>query len=171
MPGEEEGLDPRTLEYFEQIQHSAGESDRGLVIFTTSQIDFYLRRILETFLIDDKSVEELFDGAFAPFSSLSGKTAAAYLMGLISKREKRCIDAIRKVRNVFAHDLKASFEHERVKKICSQPPIYDGRLCDRDAFLHKAMNIIPPLIYRDARIRREWKRSELTDDVANSSPE
>src|ERR1700687_4331913 len=105
MLEKETEIDPRTLEYFNQIRCSVGESDRGIVIFTAAQIDFYLTRILKAFLIDDKSVEDLFVGPFAPFSSLSGKTRAALLMGLISKKEARKIDAVRKVRNIFAHVL------------------------------------------------------------------
>ena len=102
-------VEKRTLEHFEHMRHSKGESDRGLVIFTASQIDFHLRRILEAFLIDDKAVSDLFDGPFAPFSSLSGKTRVAHLLGLISKSEAKRIDAVRKVRNFFAHTIEASF--------------------------------------------------------------
>ena len=156
-------IDKRNLEYFNQLANSKDESDRGLVIFTASQIEHYLRRILKGFLIDDKSVSELFDGPFAPFSTLSGKTRAAYLLGLISKGEAKRIDAVRKVRNIFAHTIEASFDHEKVKRLCAKKPIHDGRLADRDAFLHMAMNTVLPLTYRDMRVKKEWKRSELTD--------
>lgn len=156
--------DQRTLDFIEQITQSDGESDRGLVLFSAAHIDHYLRRILETFLIDDKSIRDLLDSPFAPFSTLSGKTRAAFAMGLISREEMSRIDAVRKVRNVFAHYIDASFEHEEVKELCAKPPIYDGRLCDRDAFLHMAMNTVPALIYRDIRVKTEWKRVELKEE-------
>jgi hypothetical protein len=87
-------------------------------------------------------------------------------MGLISREEGKRIDAVRKVRNIFAHEMDASFGCDKVKELCAKPPIYDGRLCNRDAFLHMAMNTIPPLIYRDIRIRAEWKRAELRKEDA-----
>jgi hypothetical protein len=166
MTNEETEVDEKTLELLQHMRAAADESDRGEVIFVTAQIDLYLRRVLESFLIDDKSVEDLFDTPFAPFSTLSGKTKVAYLMGLISKTEAQRIDAVRKVRNVFAHDLGASFDHEDVKKLCSKPPIFDGRLCDRDAFFHMALNVIPRLMYRDIRVRKELKRVALTNEQA-----
>jgi hypothetical protein len=161
-------IDKRYLEFLREMAQSTGESDRGLVLFSAAQIDHYLRRILEAFLIDDKSVGDLFDSPFAPFSTLSGKTRAAFAMGLISRAEGKRIDAVRRVRNIFAHEMDASFERDEVKELCAKPPIYDGRLCDRDAFLHMAMNTIPPLMYRDIRVRAEWKRAELCKEDAHA---
>ncbi len=162
-------IDKRTLELIEHMAESEGESDRGLVIFVAAQIEHYLRRIIEEFMINDKSVRELFDGPFAPFSSLSGKTRAAFLLGLVSRAEAKRIDAVRRVRNIFAHTIEASFDHEAVKRLCAKEPIHDGRLTDRDAFLHMAGNTVLALMYRDIRVKKEWKRSELTDEEANGA--
>jgi hypothetical protein len=49
------------------------------VIFSAAQIDLSLRKILEAFLVKNKLVEDLFDDAFAPLSSLSGKTKMAFV--------------------------------------------------------------------------------------------
>ena len=155
----------RTLEYGDLFQVTAGESDRGLVITTAAHVEFYLERILKAFLADDKDVKDLFEGPFAPFGTLSGKTKATHLMGLISKDEARRVDAMRKVRNVFAHEIHASFEHPKVMKLCAKAPIYDGRLVDRDAFLHMAMNTVNHLIYRDIGIAAHHKRQHLTDEA------
>jgi hypothetical protein len=166
IPGvEDEGTsetERRTLLFMEHMRHSAGESDRGLVLFLAAQLDSYLREILEAFLIHDNSVRELFDGPYAPFASLSGKTKAAFVLGLVTSEEADCIDAVRKVRNVFAHEIDASFDHDKVKRLCQKPPIFDGRLCDRDAFLHMGLNAAPPLLYRKLLVERKWRRSELT---------
>jgi mannitol operon repressor len=129
-----------------------------LVIFAAAQIDFYLRKILEAFLVRTKMVEELFGDAFAPLSSLSGKSKIAFVLGLITKSEMDRIDAVRKVRNVFAHEMQGSFEHPKVKKLCGKKPIFDGRLCDRDAFLHLAMNVVPSLMYRRLEVRQLVER-------------
>lgn len=154
----------RTLEYGDLLQATAGESDRGLVITAAAHVEVYLERILKAFLIDDADVKELFEGPFAPFGSLSGKIKAARLMGLITKEEAKRVDAMRKVRNVFAHEINASFDRPDVKKLCAKSPIHDGRLTDRDAFLHMAMNTVTHLIYRDIGVAAFHKRKPLTNE-------
>jgi len=165
-PVAETELDERTLLLMQHMSHSAEESDRGHVLFLAAQMDSYLREVLESFLVDHKSVTELFEGPYAPFGSLSAKTKAAFVLGLISQEEAARVDAVRKVRNVFAHEIDASFEHSEVKKLCAKPPIFDGRLCDRDAFFHMGMNAVIPLLYRTVRVKREWRRTELTSQEA-----
>jgi len=150
----ENNVKEHTQELLEVLIHSAGESDRGIIIVIAAHIEDCLQRIIESFLIDSKEVKQLFTGTYAPFGSLSGKTKAAYLMGLITKKELSCINAVRKVRNIFAHHIDADFEHEEVAKLCRKEPIYDGRLCDRDAFLHMAQNAVLPLLYRDLKNKR-----------------
>ncbi|MEQ9231161.1 MAG: hypothetical protein RIF46_10800 [Cyclobacteriaceae bacterium] len=158
----------RTLELMEHMKFAEGESDRGYVLFLAAQADEYLKRILQAFLVEDELSRGLFEGAFAPFHSLDGKTRAAFAMGLISRDEMAQIQALRKVRNIFAHSMDASFESVDVVKICSKPPVYCEWLCSRDAFLHMAMNIVLPLLYREILVRKQWKRMELSRSEANS---
>jgi regulator of PEP synthase PpsR (kinase-PPPase family) len=94
-------------------------------------------------------VEELFEGPYAPLGSLSGKTKVPYLLGLITKDERDRINAVRQVRNVFAHEIDAGFEYPKIKKICAKPIVDCGRMCSRDEFLHIAQNTVLPLLYRD----------------------
>ncbi len=159
----EDNIRERNEELLEALQQSSGESDRGIVLIIAAHIDECLRRLITSFLIDSNYVDDLFEGPYAPFGSLSGKTRAAYLMGLITKQELETIDAVRGVRNVFAHERDASFEHPKIKKICEKPPIFDGRLGNRDAFLHATQNIVLPLLYRDLYEGAAWKRQELTN--------
>jgi hypothetical protein len=152
----------RTLLLMHHMKQATGESDRGYVLFLAAQMDNYLRDVLESFLIEHKAVAELFEGPYAPFGSLSAKTKAAFVLGLITREEAALVDAVRKVRNIFAHEIDASFDSEEVKKLCAKPPICDGRLCDRDAFFHMGMNAVYPLLYRNVVVKREWRRIELT---------
>ncbi|MCE9550993.1 MAG: hypothetical protein K8R50_08335 [Betaproteobacteria bacterium] len=162
----------RNQEVQQTFQHSSNESDRGITLIIAAHIEECLRRLIESFLINSSEVEKLFEGSYAPFGSLSGKTKAAYVMGLITKDELRRIDAVRNVRNVFAHHIDANFEHPKIKKICEAPPIYDGRLCNRDAFLHTAQNTVFPILYRDINLGKAWKRRELTiSDFAKQAKE
>lgn len=153
----------RNEELMKALVHSKDESDRGITIIIAAHMEDCLRRLIESFLIDSKETSGLFEGPYAPFGSLSGKTKAAFVMGLITKSEMDRIDALRQVRNVFAHHIDADFEHQKIKKICAKEPVHDGRLCDRDAFLHMAQNTVINIIYRDIRAKREWKRKELTN--------
>jgi hypothetical protein len=152
----------RTIMLMKHMSHSVGESDRGLVLFLAAQMDVYLRDVLESFLVEHKSVTELFEGPYAPLGSLSAKTKAAFVLGLITREQAARVDAVRKVRNVFAHEIDASFDSEEVKKLCAKSPILDGRLCDRDAFFHMGMNATYPLLYRSIVVKRDWRRTELT---------
>lgn len=148
------------------LEHSEGESDRGITLIIAAHIEACLRRLLEAVLIDSPETKGLFEGPYAPFGSLSGKTQAAFVMGLITKSEHDQIDAVRAVRNVFAHEASASFEHPKIKKICSKPIVNGGRMILRDEFLHMASNAVLPLLYRDLEVST-LKRQELTQEVIN----
>lgn len=157
----------RNEEFSKVMQYSAEESDRGITLIIAAHIDSCLRRILEAALIESKETGELFDGPYAPFGSLSGKTRAAFLMGLITRNEYDRIDAVRGVRNVFAHEADASFEHSKIKKICARPIVDAGRMIARDEFLHMATNVVLPLLYRDLQVSH-WRREQLTQDDVNA---
>ncbi len=148
------------------LEHSADESDRGITLIIAAHIEACLRRILESVLIDSKEVASLFDGPYAPFGSLSGKMQAAFVLGLITKDERDRIDAVRGVRNVFAHEANANFEHPKMVKICNRPIVNGGRMILRDEFLHMASNAVLPLLYRDLKIAG-WRRPELTQRMVN----
>ena len=163
----------RSNEFMELMKSLGNEFDRGMVITTAAVLDFYLERVIRAFLVNSSEVKDLFEGPYAPFGNLSGKIKAAHLMGLISKEESERINAVRKVRNVFAHEIAASFNHPHVVALCSKAPIYDGKNADRDAFLHMAINTGVELIYRDMDIltkhkRKPFKRNELTSVLAPS---
>lgn len=138
------------------------ESDRGVTLIIAAHIEECLRRIVESFLIDSKNVKDLFEGPYAPFGSLSGKSKAAFVMGLITKRELEEIEAVRQVRNVFAHEISASFEHPKIEKIC-RPLVNSWGMIPRDSFLHMATNAVLPLLYRDLELSGS-KRLELTNE-------
>jgi len=159
--------------YFERLkevqsvmEHSAGESDRGITLIIAAHIEDCLRRIIESVLIDAKETKSLFEGPYAPFGSLSGKTQAAFVMGVITRSERDRIDAVRHVRNVFAHEASASFEHPKIEKICRKPVVDGGRMILRDEFLHMAQNVVFPLLYRNLSLG-SWRREELTQETIN----
>ena len=166
MPISEDHAWERAQELRATMEHSAGESDRGITLIIASHVEACLRRVLEAVLIESKETEKLFEGPYAPFGSLSGKTQAAFVMGLITKRELDEINALRGVRNVFAHEADASFEHPKIAKICNKEVVNSGGMTPRDEFLHMAQNVVLPLLYRDLEIT-DWRRPELTQEAVD----
>jgi hypothetical protein len=148
----------RSAEFKEMMGKAAGESNRGFVITAAAVLDFYLERVIKAFLIDSPQSRELFEGAYAPFGDLSGKIKAAYLMGLITKEEADRVTAIRKVRNIFAHEIDASFDHPRVTALCERPPIHAGKNKNREAFIEIAVEVGIGFIHRDTEIAKDHKR-------------
>ena len=159
MPRERLTRDQKlTIKYMEEMGKTTGESDRGHVLVAASQVEEALENILRAFLIEDNGVDELFEGPFAPLGSLSAKAKTAFLLGLITREELREVDALRRVRNVFAHEIDASFDNDRIRKIAAAVDVFGGAMCTRDSFLHLAINIVPPLLYRSNEIRRRRER-------------
>lgn len=161
----EDQAEERADEFRIVMEHSAGESDRGITLIIAAHAETCLRRILDAVLIESKETKKLFDGSYAPFGALSGKTQAAFLMGLITRRERDEIDALRGVRNVFAHEMDASFEHPKIARICNREVVNSGRMVPRDEFLHMASSVVLPLLYRDLEVSG-WRRPELTHAAA-----
>jgi mannitol operon repressor len=148
----------RSAEFKDMMGKAAKESDRGFVITTAAVLDFYLERVIKAFLIEASEVRELFEGAYAPLGDLSGKIKAAYVMGLVTKKESGQINAIRKVRNIFAHEIDASFTHPRVEALCKRLPIHNGKDSDRDALIKMSIDVGLGLIHRDIDIAKNHKR-------------
>ena len=89
----------------DELEHST--SDRSCVIVAAAYIDELLGFLLKGFLnspSSEKEDKELFSG-YGPLSSFSSKILLSYRLGLISNYEYKSLQIIRKIRNVFAHDI------------------------------------------------------------------
>ncbi|MCQ3977000.1 MAG: hypothetical protein DPW09_26520 [Anaerolineae bacterium] len=106
--------------FYEEIQN---ESARGAVIIASAFLDAQLRNLISKFLIDDsKIVDELLgseDKPDRPLSSFSSRIKAAYCLGLISKSMYDDLNAIRKIRNKFAHKMHGyTFDEPEIVSWC-----------------------------------------------------
>lgn len=139
------------------------ESDRGMVMIASSYIDDLLRRTLESFLVAGS--DKIVDGFNAPLGTLSTRVAAAFALGLISDNERCEIDRIRKVRNRFAHDLRATFGDAQIRDLCGQlamaaKPYGDVSVDARAQFGTAAISVILNLVNRPYYVslkRRAWE--------------
>lgn len=89
----------------DELENSS--SDRSCVIVAAAYIDDFLGYLFRCFLTSsssEKEDKELFSG-YGPLSTLSSKIVLSYRLGLISNYEYKTIQIIRKIRNLFAHDI------------------------------------------------------------------
>lgn len=98
----------------------AKESDRGCVIIGTAMVEDELELLLRAYCRNDRQVvKRVVDPLFrtyAPFSTLSGKIAVSFALGLIPENLHDCLTLLRKFRNDFAHeDTLTSFQTPKNK--------------------------------------------------------
>jgi len=94
-------------------------SQRGWAIIAASQLDEQLTALLRAFFVDDqRSADQLLEDTGA-ISAFGARIELAFLLGLISARERRMLNLIRKIRNDFAHNSRiASFSQSPIKDRC-----------------------------------------------------
>ena len=97
--------------------------DRAAAINGGCLINLYLDILFRSVMVKDTQfVEDILDGkGHGPLSSLSAKTKVAYVLGLINKETMKDLDYIRRIRNEFAHNVKAiSFKDSPVREYCKE---------------------------------------------------
>jgi DNA-binding MltR family transcriptional regulator len=94
-------------------------SDRGSAIVFTSLVDGLLAELLRDFFVNhQKTVDKMLDDP-GPLSSFGVRIELAFLLGLITSRERRMLNLIRKIRNDFAHSTdRVSFSQSPIKDRC-----------------------------------------------------
>ena len=115
---------PQSSQEFQSfISELFGENDRSAAIVGVAILDEYLFRLIAKVLIDDKkAVSEMLGpkNPLAPFGSLAARTKAAFDLGLLSKDEQHDLEALRAIRNRFAHELfDCSFEDPWIEEKCA----------------------------------------------------
>lgn len=92
------------------------EGDRAAVIIGAAFLDELLRRLITSFLIDDKKkVKRL------PLGTFANKIGFAYCLGLISEDEHHDLEIIRDMRNKFAHKMHGlSLADQEIREKCSK---------------------------------------------------
>ncbi len=93
------------------------ESDRAAVILTTSIFEEVLGNLLKQYLAPlPASRDNIFESPNAPLSTFSAKIDICYRLGLTSSNFTRDLHIIRKIRNIFSHNVTdCNFENVSVK--------------------------------------------------------
>ncbi|MBY5879410.1 transcriptional regulator (plasmid) [Rhizobium ruizarguesonis] len=107
---------PHLKEFLSFLPKLNDESGRGMALIATSYLDELLKQVLMAFLREGKSSDAFLDGFSAPLGSLATRIAACHALGLINERERQEADYLRKVRNLFAHNIHVPFKDQNVKR-------------------------------------------------------
>jgi mannitol operon repressor len=107
-------------EFVEFLVLLGKESERGAVVIAATLIDDLLGQTILAFLVDHKEAGRLLDGFNAPLGTFASRILAAFALGLLSEEEYRECENIRKVRNIFAHNIHTSFGDQKVKDLCAK---------------------------------------------------
>ncbi|SRR5258708_6702206 len=92
------------------------ESDRGAAILVGSFAEHSLGLYLRFRMKDQKVANDLF-APMGPLSNFSQRIAIAYAFGLISEKQYRDFQIIRRIRNHFAHHpMDTTFETKEIKE-------------------------------------------------------
>lgn len=88
-------------------------SVRAIVLVAGAMLDELLRRLLYKHFVEAPVSQEILDGGpNAPLGSFSARIKMSFAIGLISEAEMKAIDAVRSIRNDYAHKLKSELMPE-----------------------------------------------------------
>lgn len=106
-------LDPHIQDIIHELEN---QSDRGAALIAASMADIALRWAMQCRLVDFKDFAEvLFLREGAPLSSFAARIKVARAVGAVGPVVEGHLDAVRRVRNQFAHSpLKIDFTHELI---------------------------------------------------------
>lgn len=96
------------------------ESDRALAIVAAAYLDHLLELLISSkFKLSKTKQEEMFNHPSGMLHSFSSRITLAYMTNLISENEKRDLDTIRGIRNIFAHRfIGISFGTKEITESC-----------------------------------------------------
>lgn len=154
--------------FFDFLEDFNKETERGAALAAAAMVDDQLAKTIEAFLIPNKGSTALLEGFNAPLGTFAARIAAAFALGLINEREYRECELIRKVRNEFAHQIKVSFETEKIVRLCAQLQMAatdyaEVKVGTRGKFTTAAVALIlnltnrPHYVGREQLKPREWK--------------
>lgn len=151
---------PHLSGFFEFLEDFNKETDRGAALAAAAMVDDLVGETVEAFLIDNKGRSALLSGFNAPLGTFASRCAAAFALGLISEREFQECALVRKIRNEFAHQVKVSFETDKIVGLCSQLTMaaadYDDvRVGTRGRFTTAAVALILNLTNRPHYVAKE----------------
>ena len=110
---------PHLKEFLPFLDSLNNESERGAVLISASYLEEQLREIIAAFLREiDASKRIMADGFNAPLGTFAARIAASAALALITDHEYKDLQAIRKIRNRFAHNHRKTFLDQDIVDLC-----------------------------------------------------
>lgn len=107
------------------IQSLYRDSDRAVGIVAASLVERRLESALLSVLKDDSDVISKLFRSSAPLGSFAAKIRLAYLMRIVSETLSKELEIMKDIRNRFAHDLTAAFDHPPIRDRCNNFALVD----------------------------------------------
>ena len=108
---------------FTELEKLSKQSHAGLVLWSSSFLEQIVEYILRLHMpkLSKSLGDKLFTG-YGPLSSFSAKIEIAYALDLITDENRHQLNAIRGIRNVFAHssDPDLHLDHELVSRLIAK---------------------------------------------------
>jgi len=143
-------------------------SARAVAIVGAAFLDTLLSEALTNFLVNDKKEVSKLLRPDGPLGTFGSRITACYCLGLIGDIVKNDLRLVGKIRNRFAHDIRADFADDQIKnwckslswhkEFCAEPP---AGATDRDLFQVGVNQLVSHLngIVDIARIQQRSKRT------------
>jgi DNA-binding MltR family transcriptional regulator len=95
-------------------------SERAVAIVGAAFLDALLSDILTEFMIDNKKEVEKLLCPDGPLGTYGSRVTACYCLGFLGKIAVADLRLVGKIRNRFAHDIRASFADSKISQWCRE---------------------------------------------------
>lgn len=103
------------------------EGQKGKVLIASAYLEERLADCLVSRLVIHPDVKNLVYGSNAPLGTFFSRIVGCLATGIISNSEYEELQVIRKIRNKFAHDLKANFGLQSIVDHCKKLAVADPK--------------------------------------------
>lgn len=106
------------LREFHNLFNLQAVDERAIAILGVAYLDSLLEDLLINFLVDDETEAKKLLGSDRAMGTFSSRITATYCLGLICKTVRDDLRTVAKIRNRFAHEVRASFDQQPVCDWC-----------------------------------------------------
>jgi hypothetical protein len=145
------------------------QNDRIVAIRASAYVEHSLLNLLVTAMraMTEEENEAIFFGPHATLSDFASRIDVAYAFGLVSLEERRDLDTIRKIRNVFAHAIiDVEFDQTLISAECSKFDIIKEGSTARQQYLFSAHDMVIKLLEKLTDMLKRQHAAALTQTSA-----
>lgn len=124
-----------TIEEQQAIEEMEATSDRAAAIVIASLVEDRLTSALQAAMADAPSIKSDLFRSSGPLGSFAAKGDLALLVGLLTEDAHKDLNTMRRIRNVFAHELKPTqFDtNDQIRQLAQNFVLIERMICSLDA--------------------------------------